>query len=143
MPGVSYRIRTERAIMLPKYKDIIELIKKGSTLEAQEKIMELREAAIELQDENQELRQKIKGLEEDLETKAKLKWEKPYYWLVGGEHKDGPFCQLCYDKDKKLIRLQGGDRGSWRCHSCRSYFEDSTYTPPKVRRPRGDNWMSS
>lgn len=36
----------------PNYKDIIELIKKGSTIEAQEKIMELREGALALQEEN-------------------------------------------------------------------------------------------
>jgi len=29
-------------IMLPRYKDIAELVKKGATVEAQEKIMELR-----------------------------------------------------------------------------------------------------
>lgn len=43
---------------MPSYKDIVDLIKKGATIEAQEKIMELREAAVELQDENISLRQK-------------------------------------------------------------------------------------
>ena len=38
--------------MIPKYKDIIDLVKKGSTIEAQEKIMQLREAAMELKEEN-------------------------------------------------------------------------------------------
>jgi hypothetical protein len=47
--------------LLPKYKDIIELIKKGSTLEAQEQILSLRESALELQEENQELKQTIKS----------------------------------------------------------------------------------
>ena len=37
---------------IPSYKDIVDLIKKGATLEAQERVMELREAAISLQDEN-------------------------------------------------------------------------------------------
>ncbi len=36
---------------LPRYKEIVELVKKGATLEAQEKIIELREAALELQEE--------------------------------------------------------------------------------------------
>ena len=76
---------------LPKYKDIVELIKKGATVEAQEKIMALREAAIQLQDENQALRDKIRLLENDLEIKAKLEWEKPYYWLVDDQKKDGPY----------------------------------------------------
>ena len=35
--------------MLPKYRDIVDLLKKGSTLEAQEQIMRLREGALELQ----------------------------------------------------------------------------------------------
>jgi hypothetical protein len=35
--------------MLPRYKDIVDLLKKGSTMEAQEQIMSLREGALELQ----------------------------------------------------------------------------------------------
>ncbi len=37
---------------LPNYGDIVELIKKGATLEAQEKIMELRDGALDLQEQN-------------------------------------------------------------------------------------------
>jgi len=40
---------------LPTYKDIVDLIKKGATVEAQERIMVLREAVIELKDENSSL----------------------------------------------------------------------------------------
>jgi hypothetical protein len=91
--------------MLPNYKDIIDLVKKGSTLEAQEKIMELREAAISQQEENIELRQRVKALEEQLALRAKVLWEAPYYWTEEDQKRDGPFCQSCYDKDG-LIRLQ-------------------------------------
>jgi hypothetical protein len=37
---------------LPSYKDIIELVKTGATIDAQERIMALRQAALELQEEN-------------------------------------------------------------------------------------------
>jgi hypothetical protein len=37
---------------LPSYKDIIELVKTGATIEAQEKIMELRQSALDGQEEN-------------------------------------------------------------------------------------------
>jgi hypothetical protein len=50
---------------------------------------------------------KINELEERLDLKAKLTWEKPYYWIVDRDKKDGPFYQQCYDTDGKLIRLQG------------------------------------
>ena len=44
---------------LPKFNEIIELIKKGSTIEAQEKIMELRHAMMDLQEENLALREQV------------------------------------------------------------------------------------
>ena len=70
--------------ILPNYKDIIDLVKKGSTLEAQEKILELREAAMELQEENMSLRSRIKELEDQLSLKQQVQWDKPYYWTVQG-----------------------------------------------------------
>lgn len=129
--------------MMPKYKDIVDLIKKGSTLEAQEKIMELRETAVQRQDENYELREKIKALQDKLEIKGNLVWEKPYYWLKNGVNKEGPYCQLCWDKETKLIRLQDGVNGVWNCHSCESYFTDRSHVAPTVEVSHGrGSWMS-
>lgn len=126
--------------ILPNYKEIIELIKKGSTLEAQEKIMELREAAMELQEENLMLRTRVKELEEQISHKEQVQWEKPYYWMVSGDKKDGPFCQTCYDSNQKLVRLQDLRGGKWYCHTCKSKFFDPSYQPPQIRvnRSRGE-----
>ena len=44
---------------LPNYKEIVELIKKGSTVEAQGKIMELREATVDLKVESSNFLQAI------------------------------------------------------------------------------------
>ena len=112
--------------LLPSYnvKDIIDLIKKGSEIEAQEKILELKEAALKLQEENISLKEKIKRLKEELELKESIEWDGSVYWLTekDSDKKEGPFCQICFDGDKKLIRLQkepdplgglprGADRG--------------------------------
>lgn len=107
---------------LPTYKDIFELIKKGATVEAQEKIMELREIAIELQEENFALKDHIRTLEEELKLKQQLKFEKTVYWLIDGQDKDGPFCQRCYDVEKKLVRLQNYG-SSWFCVACNQSFD--------------------
>lgn len=125
--------------MVPNYKDIVDLIKKGSTLEAQEKIMELREAAIQLQEENLELRQRVKNLEEQIALRAKVTWEKPYYWVDDSGRRDGPYCQTCYDNDSKLIRLQDGENGTWRCKVCKNTFFDSNYREPRIERSN-DDW---
>jgi len=98
--------------MIPSYKDIVDLIKKGATVEAQEKIMELREGALELQEENVVLKATIIELENKLGIQGNLEFEKGIYWLweadAAGDFtiKTGPFCQHCYDDEAKLIRLQ-------------------------------------
>ncbi|MBX9958852.1 MAG: hypothetical protein K2Y15_01835 [Burkholderiaceae bacterium] len=104
---------------LPSYKDIVELLKKGATVEAQEQIMALREGAIALQEENFGLREKVKSLEEALRTKGQLTFDGASYWLMEGNSKEGPFCQHCYDMSGKLVRLQDwGD--SWMCFACKN-----------------------
>jgi intein-encoded DNA endonuclease-like protein len=57
-------MENEEMPLLPNYKDIVELIRKGSTIEAQKKILELNEAVLKLQEENLALRQRVKALEE-------------------------------------------------------------------------------
>ena len=120
--------------MIPNYKDIFDLIKKGSTLEAQEKIIELRTAALDLQEENEILRKKIAELENALKLKESIKWKKPSYWL--GE--DGPFCQRCYDVNNNLVRLQGGKNDSWNCRECKNSYYGPNYVPPQ--RTRSATW---
>jgi len=108
-------------------------------LEAQEKILELREAAMSLQEENLALRNRVRELEDQATLKQKVQWEKPYYWSSEGGAKDGPFCQTCYDNDTKLVRLQGGQSGRWNCHTCKGTFYYSTYKSPMMQSsPRGD-----
>jgi hypothetical protein len=108
--------------------DVVELVKKGATIEAQEKILELREAALRLQEENLELNERIKELEEKLSVKENLTYKAPYYWLEKPEGKDGPFCQHCQDKHFKLIRLQATRfKGQWRCEACQKKFYDKNF----------------
>lgn len=113
--------------MIPKYKEIVDLIKKGSTLEAQEKIMELREAVVELQDENSELKQQIKVLEDKNTFSDSLRFESPFYFAEGDEV---PFCPKCWEADKKALHLppplnvMAGPR--YDCVEC-----ESTYIHPR------------
>lgn len=88
---------------------------------------DIKDALLESENEKKELKAK-------LALQAKLEFEMPYYWTIEEDgKKDGPFCQLCYDKDKKLIRLQDAKNGQWRCHSCSKLFNDKTYTFRSLR----------
>lgn len=100
-------------------------------LKLAELITALAEAKLEIANIQDSLIEKdhtIKTLKDLLETKTNLIYETPYYWLNKDGVKDGPFCQQCYDSDRKLIRLQGNENGTWSCRTCQSNYRDKTYT---------------
>jgi len=106
---------------LPNYKDIIDLLKKGATIEAQEKIMELREAALGLQEENInlktqvfELQEKVRKLE-SFEGETCPKCRKPA-WIVESSKPDSQFGAV------------GGIRREYRCTEC-GFTESQLVTP--------------
>ncbi|GEM_PF-1524111 len=68
-------------------------------------------------------------------------YEKPSYWVISEDKKDGPFCQRCYDTDQKLIRLQGGSNDKWLCHACKSYFYGPNHQPPQ-RKVISNGWKA-
>jgi len=113
----------------------------------QDTLFHIREELVQFQEENHALKEKISNLEERLEEKGKIKYEKPSYWIVDDGSKDGPFCQRCYDSENNLVRLQGGKNDTWVCYACKSIFHGPNYTPPKSRRVihkgiRGRSWLS-
>ena len=74
-----------------------------------------------------EKNERIQELENNLKIQNDLEFEQPYYWKISDGKKDGPYCQKCYDENKKLIRLQNDANGSWRCLVCASFFRDKDY----------------
>ncbi len=117
-------------------KDILGLVKKGITIEAQEEKIKLREAILEFQEENLELKQKNKELEDKLNVKKNMVWKPPYYVITKEDGtEDSPLCQNCYDSAGKLIHLQNaGAQGSWECHCCNKTVKDSNYVKPPPRQ---------
>lgn len=113
---------------IPNYQDILDLLKNGLTIEAREKILELREAALRLQEENQSLKEKLKQLQGDSELVGEMHFEKGAYWLRtqtgDGTNLLGPYCQVCRDRDKKTVRLHltNAPGGGWYCAVCRNQF---------------------
>src|SRR2546423_10975971 len=109
---LAHQIRggeSDHMIPIPSYSQITDLLKKGLTLEAQEEIMKLREAALGLQEENLELKQelqttskKVAELEERLLVKTALRHEPPVYYREGDPV---PLCQICWERDNKLSHL--------------------------------------
>jgi hypothetical protein len=111
-------------IPIPSYSQITDLLKKGLTLEAQEEIMKLREAALELQGENLQLTQhlreandKCQKLENDVELKSKISFKNNVCWLEGDSQ---PICPLCWEGNRKIVHLHGPYRSDGdESYTCR------------------------
>lgn len=111
---------------------LAELI--SSLADVKMKMADIKDALMESENEKKELKAK-------LELQAKLEFEMPYYWTIEEDgKKDGPFCQLCYDKERKLIRLQDGNNGEWSCLACKCYFRDKNYVEPVYETTYQDGW---
>ncbi len=111
---------------------LAELI--NSLADVKIKMADIKEALLESENEKKELKAK-------LTLQAKLEFEMPYYWTIEKDgKKDGPFCQLCYDKEKKLIRLQDSNNGEWSCLACKGYFRDKNYMEPVYETTYQGGW---
>jgi hypothetical protein len=110
----------------------------------------LKEGVGKLYDEFNALRSAITRLKEENASLRQAQIEKPQkpeirqvgqanYYFVGD---DGPYCQPCYDRDKKLIRLTpaqevAGGFGR-KCLVCLLPFVEKTTPAPRMalqRRP--------
>ena len=116
--------------LLPSFsvKDVTDLFKKGATIEAQEKIMELRQAALDLQEENIALRQQLRQLEQERDRDLSITKREAAYWTGDGtDPRHGPYCTHCYDVDRKLVLMPPLDAYAglsfWRCPHCKTDYD--------------------
>ncbi len=113
--------------VIQDFKEIGELLKKGATVPAQEKIMELREKVLKLQEENIGLKKRINEVEEQLKISKKMIFKKLFYYV---ENDDVPFCPNCWEDQKKAIHLHNIAVGVYQCFNCKSnYVTNGDKTP--------------
>lgn len=108
--------------VLPSFKDIVGLIKKGANLEAEEKFIELKDAYLGEKESVHQLKERVSELENALKVQGALHWDGRVYWLKKDDSKNGPYCQQCYDANTKLMRLQKCD-GYDYCLTCKNTYD--------------------
>ncbi len=101
---------------LPNFSEIKDLVSKGMTLEAQEKLMDFRELCLELREENLALKDRVKALEKSVYQQESVTYNGNVY--MGRSERDA-FCPNCKDRDGLLIHLQlNKEASAGRCNSC-------------------------
>jgi hypothetical protein len=116
--------------IIDKIKEVAVLALKVKNMELYEKLVSLQSDILALQEENHELKDKVRQLKETSDLRDRVVWEQPFYWLNNDAAKDGPFCQKCWDSDQKLIRLQHRRNDIWDCYNCKNFFCGPHHVPP-------------
>ena len=98
----------------------LESAKLKSTLASAE------EKNLEIKQENDALKAKIKVLEQSAINLDKPIFRDGFYY---SQDEDGPFCTVCYDKNKELIRviplpsiIVSSGMGKYQCQNCRAIY---------------------
>lgn len=92
---------------LDYFKAAFDIAKKAQSVELQSELLSMREDYNTLQEKNFELQARVKELEAAQALAADLEYRQPVYYLKkenGSE--DGPFCQRCWDVDRRLVRVE-------------------------------------
>lgn len=111
-------------------KQLLTAIKDSDHIAASQLVLELEGKALELQKENERLREQVTELEAHIDLVDRMNFDGTFYWRGIGDERDGPFCQKCLDGERRAIRLQhkdktvSGYKSEWyECHNCQSRIE--------------------
>lgn len=104
--------------------------------ETKMKVADIQHTLIEKDEE-------IKTLTKTIETAKNINWKPPYYYIDKDGSEEGPYCQRCYDSDRKTIRVQEVSDGHRKCFVCNNIYIDNDYTPPPVKPPNRIKVMGS
>ena len=96
-------------------KELSEIIRKTGNIDLERRILSLHGEIIELSDKNRDLQEQVRELEDKLQTQASLTFDPPYYRKAGDPV---PFCQTCWERDRKAIHLQGPTPDQYHLYSC-------------------------
>ena len=110
--------------------ELAKLAQKIGNIEVYDQVISLQAQVMELMGDNMKIKdelrlagEEIRKLRDDSELSKNLSFDGERYWLTKDSRKEGPFCSVCWDVDRKPVRMrtyemQGGGRG-YVCDYCR------------------------
>jgi len=101
-----------------------QLITENRPDEARELLKALQDEYLSLLEENEALKRQLIEVAQVLDMAECMEFDGQKYWLTDELRHKGPYCQLCYDRDGLLMRLQKQQR-YWKCHCCGNVFLDA------------------
>lgn len=103
------------------FKRVLTLCKAGKYDQAEAILKSLQDEFLAMCEENDALKSQLTEVADVLDLAGKVQFDGQKYWLMEGDEKKGPFCQVCYDRDGLLVHLQEHEN-HWECQNCRGLY---------------------
>ncbi|WP_027179528.1 hypothetical protein [Maridesulfovibrio bastinii] len=103
------------------FRKVLELFNEGRDKEAADLLKIIQEEFLELYTENNLLKKQVNEVAEVLDLAECMDFDGQKYWIDDDSVKNGPYCQVCYDTEGILVRLQERDK-YWECFACKNIF---------------------
>ncbi len=87
-------------------------------LDLQERLIAVQGLVMELSAENDGLRRRVAELERAGEIAKEMVYEEPVYWRVHDGKRDGPFCRVCWETERRLLHTSKRRRDVYYCEKC-------------------------
>lgn len=113
-------------------KELLELARKGATIELELRLVEMQERELELREELVKLKTELTQLKKSTAINKTIKFVNGMYFHAGNY-----YCQACYDSEQKLINLQSssyiqkdeyerdiGEVIVYKCLKCNAEYKD-------------------
>ena len=104
--------------LIESIKTVAEVLQKADNIPVYKEVINLQKDAIELVEENNQLKREIKQYKDILDIRGQIIYDKNAYWLPVEKTKDGPYCSKCWDDENKLIRLNHSNGQNYNCPKC-------------------------
>lgn len=111
----------DRMLKAQTFKHVRALFDEGNVEKATALLEDLQAEYVSLCEENKDLKSQLAEVAEVLDMAENMEFDGQKYWVVEDGERRGPFCQLCYDRDGLLIRLQEKSK-QLLCHGCGSHY---------------------
>jgi len=108
--------------LIETIKDVVTVVQKADNIELVKQVLSLQSQALDMIEENRELRERVRVLEATLNLAKKLSFRAPFYFAEG---EDVPLCPRCWEIDHRAVHLQGPFRVTglrWDCPQCDKTF---------------------
>ncbi|MGE4504305.1 MAG: hypothetical protein AB7D51_03080 [Desulfovibrionaceae bacterium] len=120
---------------LSGFKKVLELMRTGREEEATALQKSLQDEFLTLYDENETLKRQLTEVADVLDLSECMTFDGHKYWIEEDGKREGPFCQVCYDRGASLIRLTEHDR-PYQCRQCTNIYMKPPEKKPAARPAR-------